>query len=112
MFRKLPGSGPSVPEVDVREAWRRVREDDAVLLDVREADELRETAVPGALHIPLGQLNQQGSTLPRDRELLVLCRSGSRSAMATEMLHKNGFERSANVSGGIIAWRKASLPTE
>ena len=112
MFRKLLGSSPAVAEVDVNEAWRRMQDDKAVLLDVREANEVREAAVPGALHIPLGQLSQQGSTLPRDRDLLVLCRSGNRSSLATEMLHKNGFDRAYNVSGGIIAWSQARLPIE
>jgi rhodanese-related sulfurtransferase len=112
MLKRLFGSAPSVPEVDVREAQRRMQEENAVLLDVREADELREAAVPGALHIPLGQLSQKGNTLPRDRDLLVFCRSGNRSAMATEMLNKNGFDRAMNVSGGIIAWSQARLPIE
>lgn len=112
MLRKLLGSAPAVAEVDVREARRRLQDDNAVLLDVREADELREAAVPGALHIPLGQLNQKGNSLPKDRDLLVLCRSGNRSAMATEMLNRNGFDRAFNISGGIIAWSRAGLPIE
>ena len=112
MLRRLLGSQPATAEVDVREAWRRVQDENALLLDVREAQELREAAVPGALHIPLGQLNSKGSTLPRDRDILVLCRSGNRSALATEMLNKNGFDRAANVTGGIIAWHQAKLPIE
>lgn len=112
MIGKLLGSGQKVPEIDVREAHRRMQDENAMLLDVREADELREAAVPGALHIPLSQLAQEGSTLPKDRDLLVLCRSGNRSSLATEMLHRNGFERACNVSGGIIAWHQARLPIE
>lgn len=112
MFRKFRGTQPSVAEVDVTEAWRRVKEEDAVLLDVREADELREASVPGALHIPLGQLAAMGESLPRDRDLLVLCRSGNRSSLATEILNRNGFDRASNVSGGIIAWHQARLPIQ
>lgn len=112
MIGKLFGSGPKVPEIDVREAHRRMTEDNALLLDVREADELKEAAVPGALHIPLGLLNQKGSTLPKDRDLLVFCRSGQRSALATDMLQKNGYSRAVNVTGGIIAWHQAQLPID
>jgi rhodanese-related sulfurtransferase len=112
VFKKMFGAGPSVAEIDVREAHRRMQDENAVLLDVREANELREAAVPGALHIPLGQLTQKGSTLPKDRDLLVLCRSGNRSSLATEMLQKNGFDRAVNVAGGIIAWHQARLPIE
>ena len=107
MFRK-----PKVVDIDVREAFRRVEEENAVIVDVREDEEVREVSVPGALHIPLAQLAMKGDGLPRDRDLLLLCRSGNRSALATEMLVRNGFERAANVSGGIIAWHQASLPIQ
>lgn len=112
MFGKIRRNAPAIAEVDVREAWRKVSQENAVLLDVREDDEVREAAVPGALHIPLGQLAAKGASLPRDRDLLVLCRSGNRSALATEMLSNNGFDRAANVTGGIIAWHQAGLPIE
>lgn len=112
MFKSLFGSGPAVPEVDVHEAWRRMQEENAVMLDVREPDEIRDAAVPGSIRIPLGQLGSKGGTLPHDRDILVFCRSGNRSAMATEMLQHNGFKRSSNVSGGIIAWDRDGLPIE
>lgn len=105
-----PNGVPSVPEIDVVKAWRRVLEESSYILDVREPDELREISVPGAIHVPLGSLPVKVSGLPRDREPLVLCRSGVRSAYATQFLMTSGFENAKNVTGGVIAWAQARLP--
>lgn len=101
-----------VPEVDVREARRRAERGEAVIVDVREPEELAQVSVPGALHIPLGDLPERASELPRDRELLMLCRSGNRSGRATEYLLRSGFDRTANIAGGILAWVEQGLPVE
>ena len=101
---------PTVPEVTVQEANQRVEDDDAVIVDVREPYELAEIAVPGALHIRLGELPNRVQELPKDRELLFLCRSGNRSSYATDLAIRSGRESSANIAGGIIAWVEAGLP--
>ena len=101
---------PVVPEIDPASAWERAKAQDAVILDVREADELDELAVPGVIHIPLGSLQAEAESLPRDRDLLVICRSGVRSAYATQFLLASGFERTLNIAGGVIAWAHAELP--
>lgn len=79
------------------------------LVDVREAAELAEARVQGAEHIPLGQLSARLGELDRDRPTAFLCRSGSRSAMATRTAANAGFD-AANVKGGVIAWSRAGLP--
>ena len=99
-----------MPEIDPTAAWERAKSDDAVIVDVREAEELDEIAVPGVTHIPLGTLPAETARLPRDRDLLVICRSGVRSAYATQFLLTSGFERTLNISGGVIAWAQAELP--
>jgi len=71
------------------------------LLDVRAPMELAVEKVPGAVNIPLGQLRARLSELPRDREILVICRSGARSYFATQMLLQNGFD-ARNVVGGML----------
>ena len=101
---------PEVPEIDPTEAWEHAQRGDAVIVDVREADEVTQVSVPGAIHIPLGSLAQQIDTLPHDRELLMLCRSGNRSAYATQLLRNRGYDRVANVSGDVIAWTERGLP--
>lgn len=106
------GRREDVPEVDVREAYRRCHSGDATLVDVREADELEQASIPGAVHLPLSEMSERYSELPHDRELLVICQSGVRSSFVTDMLAKSGYERSANVAGGILAWYHAGLPVE
>ena len=83
----------------------------ARLVDVREADELRtDGRIPGAVHVPLGELGQRAPELAGDR-VLVVCRSGARSAMAADALRASGFD-AYNVDGGILAWERAGLPVE
>jgi NADPH-dependent 2,4-dienoyl-CoA reductase/sulfur reductase-like enzyme/rhodanese-related sulfurtransferase len=76
--------------------------DGEVLLDVREPFELAVEHVPDATHIPLGQLRARLDELPRDREILVICRSGQRAHYATRILLQNGFQ-ARNLSGGMLA---------
>ena len=101
---------PTAPEVDVEEAARRVRDEHALLLDVREDDEWAAGHAPGATHIPLGQLAARTSELAPDRHVLAICRSGNRSGTATEQLSAAGFDV-VNVGGGMQAWQRAGLPT-
>ena len=72
------------------------------LLDVREPVELAVENVPGAVNIPLGQLRARLDELPRDREILVICRSGQRAYYATRILLQHGF-KACTVSGGMLS---------
>ena len=74
----------------------------AFLLDVREPIELVVEHVPGAVNIPLGQLRLRLSELPRDRDILVICRSAQRAYYATRILVQNGF-KARNISGGMLS---------
>jgi rhodanese-related sulfurtransferase len=92
-------------EISVAELHaRRSAGDDLVVLDVREPDELTLAALPGTLDIPMGQIADRLDEIPRERDVVVLCHSGQRSARVTKFLAANGFERVANVRGGIDAW--------
>jgi len=64
---------------------------DGLLLDVREVFELAAESVPGATHIPLGQLRSRLGELPRDREICVICRSGGRPTMRPACCYKTGI---------------------
>lgn len=103
---------PVVPSIDVQEAQRRVERGDAVIIDVREDEELAEVSVPGAIHVPLGELPNNIASLPEGKELLMFCRSGNRSAYATAYLQQAGIENVSNVEGGIISWVEAGLPCD
>lgn len=80
--------------------WESV--DGEVLLDVREPIELYVERVPGAVEIPLGQLRGRLGELPRDRDILVICRSAQRAYYATRMLVQQGF-KARTISGGTLA---------
>lgn len=104
--------GPdSVPEIEPREAWEKAARGEAVIIDVREGDEVAEIAVPGATYIPLGTLREKAVTLAKDGQFLFLCQSGQRSGMATRYLRGEGYTGATNINGGIIAWYHAGLPT-
>jgi rhodanese-related sulfurtransferase len=92
---------PEVPAVAVPdEAW---------LLDVREDDEWAAGHVSGATHIPLGQLGARTAELPPDAEIYVICRTGMRSARATQALNGAGWQ-ALNVAGGMRDWVAAGRP--
>ncbi len=80
------------------------------VLDVRGSAEHATARLERALNVPYTRLMPRLAELPRDRKILVHCALGGRSAAATSMLERLGFEV-ANVSGGFEAWRKAGLPT-
>jgi rhodanese-related sulfurtransferase len=78
----------------------------AYLLDVREDDEWSAGHAPQASHIPLGALGQRADQVPRDREVYVICKSGRRSAQATQALTAGGWQ-AINVSDGMLGWESA-----
>ncbi len=87
--------------------WNSV--DGEFLLDVRNPPELTVEAVPGALNIPLPELRTRLDELPRDREILVICRSAQRAYYATRILLQNGF-KARNVAGGMLSRSHAVAP--
>lgn len=95
--------------VSVQELARASAEG-ALVLDVREPWEYAEGHVAGSLLIPLAQVGEAIPTLPRDRAVYVVCRSGNRSLVAAEALVAAGFTDVRNVDGGMIAWNAAGLP--
>ena len=105
------GSNPNkLPDtVTVQDASTRF-EQGAFLLDVREQSEWDEAHVDGAVLIPLGELSARTAELPTDQDILIICRSGNRSAQARDLLRQAGFERTTSISGGINAWMAAGLP--
>lgn len=75
------------------------------VIDVREPWEYEEGHIPGCTLKPLGQIQDWHKELNKNDELVLVCRSGSRSAGAYEYLEKQGFTKLKNLSGGMINWR-------
>jgi len=99
------GGGVSAPTADA------LVKGGAMLLDVREQGEWEAGHAPGARHVPLGLLPDRIGTIPRDRQVVVVCRSGHRSAQATALLARAGVD-AVNLHGGMRAWAGADLPVE
>ena len=87
----------------------RLRHERVTILDVRNDDEWREGHLPGAIHIPLGQLEERLTEIPQDAPLVVQCQGGTRSAIAASLLQANGI-RVENLEGGFRAWAQDALP--
>ena len=101
----------AVAELDPAAAAERLAAGEAVALDVRELDEWTAGRIAGSVHIPVGELVVRQDEIPDDAPILAVCRTGSRSAWATEMLARAGYEV-ANLAGGLKAWDAAGLPLE
>jgi rhodanese-related sulfurtransferase len=95
-------------EIDVKEAADRIKQG-AYLLDVRENDEWEHGHAPAAEHVALSTLIFDREVLPTDRQILVICKVGGRSAQATAVLRQSGFD-AVNVAGGMMAWAQSGFP--
>ena len=82
--------------------------DDAILIDVREPDELAQVRIPGALSMPMSTLGDHLDELP-DGTFYLVCHSGMRSARITESLVQQGHD-AVSVTGGIVQWEAEGLP--
>ncbi len=101
-----------LPELDA--AWVVAHRDAVTLLDVRSAEEYQgpDGRLAGSLLIPLPELGERSGEIPLDRPLVVVCHSGSRSALATQQLLKAGRTQVANLRGGLHHWAAAGYPLE
>jgi rhodanese-related sulfurtransferase len=99
--------GNKIPEVSAVDAESGQAQH--VLLDVRNADEWEAGHAPSAQWVPLPDLESVRFTLPMNRRIVCVCRSGARSARATEALQGWGFD-AANMVGGMQAWAESGLP--
>ncbi len=99
--------------VSTNEALRLFNDENALMIDVQEVGEYREAHLPEAKNMPLSTFGDKVGELKasHDRPVVVYCRSGNRSLGACSKLRKNGFQRVMNLSGGILAWQNANLPT-
>lgn len=90
---------------------RATAEPAPLLVDIREDWELAIASLEQAVHIPMGELPDRMEELPRDRDIVLLCRSGMRSAQVTRFLQQEGYERVWNLAGGILAWSEQLDPS-
>ncbi|OLB80097.1 MAG: sulfurtransferase [Actinobacteria bacterium 13_2_20CM_2_71_6] len=96
---------PPIPAVRAREIG-----DDVYLVDVREDDEWQAGHAPGAVHLPMMELPGRLGEIPEQGDVLVVCRSGHRSAEVVGYLLGRGFGHVRNVSDGMLGWAAAGRP--
>jgi len=103
-----------IKEVDHIAAMQLINHKNALILDVREQGEYDAGHILNSKLISLGKLAGRIGELEkyRERPIVVVCRSGQRSASACAFLGKQGFAQAYNLNGGVMAWQKASLPLE
>lgn len=96
--------------VDVKQA-QIMNQQGALLLDVREPGEYSEIHAPNAKLIPLGQISSRLQEIEayKDKPIIVMCRSGRRSAQAVSILQQAGYTQVSNVKGGILEWESNGL---
>lgn len=97
-------------EISVEQAYEKYQ-NNVFLLDVREPEEWNEYHVPNTTLIPLGELASRVNELPRDQEIVVICRSGNRSQEGRDILLQAGFTQVASMAGGLKSWSSMGYPT-
>ena len=99
------------PQISVEEAYT-MYQNGAFVLDVRTNDEWNEFHAPNTTLIPLDELASRINEVPRDREVVVVCRSGNRSQQGRDILLNAGFENVTSMTGGLNEWRSLGYPIE
>lgn len=99
---------------EIQPHWVEEHLHEVQVVDVREPDEFDGPLghIKGALLKPLGKLSAEAETIPKDRPIVTVCRAGGRSAQAINILQKAGFEKVANLAGGMLRWRADGLSVE
>lgn len=96
-----------VNEIDSEALKARLSNAEGLLLvDIRTPAEVAQGIIPGAKHIPMHVIPVRIDELPKDKELVLYCRSGARSYHACQYLAQQGYDKALNLRGGIIAWAR------
>lgn len=104
--------GASAAGIGPKEAQAKLSQNGKpFILDVRQPEEFRTGRIQGAKLIPLGELSRRMHELPKDREIICVCRSGNRSQSAARQLTAAGY-KVVNLNGGMLAWMRAGLPVK
>ena len=98
---------PTFGSIHPSETKRRLMQGEKLnMIDVREPEEVAAGMIPGAKHIPLGELLFRHSEIPQTGEIIMICRSGGRAGRACEYLTAQGYQGLKNMTGGMLEWEK------
>ena len=106
--------GAGGPWVSTLQATQMMNREDALVIDVRDADAYAKGHILGAKSIPLADLGRRAADLEKHKSkaVIVSCQNGDRSGSAAATLRQNGFARVHPLNGGFVAWQQAGLPVE
>ena len=100
-----------IVDVSVQQGKEMIDRGEVFILDVRTREEYDAGHIRGSALIPVQELDKRLNEIPRDKKILVYCRTGHRSVTASEILVNNGFKEVYNMKGGIAAWTGAGYET-
>ena len=104
--------GEPFKRIDIETAKKMMADGDVQIVDVRQPEEYAQGHVPGAVLIPLNTVMQRIDQISADKDVIMVCGVGERSAVAAEMAAAMGRSRLYNLEGGTIAWVKQGNPVE
>ena len=101
------GQSPAGAGVDISvdEALRLWKNKEAIIIDVRTPGEYQDGHIPGVVNIPLDELEKRIGEIPKDKKVVLICRTGNRSAQGTKLLRSKGFNNVYNSTGGMSTWK-------
>jgi len=92
-------------DISVDEALRLWQNKEAIIIDVRTPGEYRDGHIPGVVNIPLDELEKRIGEIPKDKKVVLICRTGNRSAQGTRLLRSKGLNNVYNSTGGMSTWK-------
>lgn len=101
------GAGAADPAVDISidETLRLWQNKEAAIIDVRTPAEYQDGHIPGVANIPLDELEKRMGEIPKDKKVVLICRTGNRSAQGTKLLRDKGFANVYNSTAGMSSWK-------
>ncbi len=107
---ELGASSNKIPEFTPKNAYKILYNSDYVFIDVREPEEYAIEHINGAINIPLSSFKEAYFQVPQDKKVILVCRSGSRSAFAYKFLIEKGYKNKIfNLKGGMLLWQELGL---
>lgn len=113
----LAGSGQPQPtsftsEININQAYQMYQEKTAFFVDVREQSEWDSFHIPNTILIPLGELPNQLTKIPKDQPIVVVCNSGNRSQQGRDILINAGYKNVTSMAGGVSDWKTQGYPIQ
>jgi rhodanese-related sulfurtransferase len=99
-------------EINTAQAYQIYQQKSALFVDVREQSEWDSFHIPNTTLIPLGELPNRLNEIPKDRQIVVVCRSGNRSASGRDILKQAGYTNVTSMAGGVTDWKAKGYPIE